>query len=162
MKYSIDTLLRGIAVVRAKARAKNQDRLDKNVQLLSDYRAAGMLAAHQVVAVLREEIERIERGYGSYKDGVSRDYWRELGQNNPLGSAAPWDTTIRDLEQRVAEGKVLTSDDLPPSELEVLLNHAKSIGETTVSFSFLTRSGHRPAYINEIAVAGAQEEEPSA
>lgn len=161
MKYSIDTLLVGIAVTKAKDRQKAQERLEQNRAYLSNYRATCMQTAHHMVAVLKGEVERIERGYGSYARGITRDYWSRLAGANPLPKGIPYDSTLASLEEKIQETEELLAGDAP-SDMEVLLSHAKSLGETTVSFSFLTRSGLKPAYINSIAVAGAQAGEAEA
>lgn len=165
MNYGVKNLLEGIRVIQAEQLTKRAERLTKTTRILSDAKNAGQVARLQIISALEAELTRLKEGYGDYGTyGITRSYFSSLVERNTLPKQTAWSTRdIRQLEQDVDNfSRKLEDGELVHAELKELLEYADRHGQETVTTSWLTRSGFKPATVNRILLAAERGVEPHA
>lgn len=159
MVHDIGTLLRGIDILQRRQLASRTELLDSYEARLAALVNEGRKAMYHVQAVLREELARMERGYGTYgKYGVTADYFKTLDANNPIDITvvASNPREMARLERGIEELKApVDPSRLTQEKLRVMLEYARDNGQIWVTDDWLRDAGFRLGAVNDALIAAA-------
>lgn len=152
MKHSIETILRGVEILQRHQLAARTELLELKEQQLADLLNEGRKAMYHVQAVLREELSRMERGYGDYKYGVTGNFFDALRVKNPMDiTLATGPRELEALERLIADLKApIDPDRLVHEKLRKMLVYARdSNGMTEVEDGWLQEAGFNISHVTD-------------